>query len=499
MKSSLYILLFILVIASFLRLYGIVEFPPGFYSDEAIYANNGVEAWENKDWKVFYTENNGREGLWPNIIGFFIVNFGNEPWVPRSVAAVFGILTVLGVYFLAKELFFNSILQKQIALLSAFLLATNFWHINFSRIGFRAIMAPLFLTWGIYFLLKILNKIKSFDLPVGGQKFYFLFFTILGGLFYGLGFHSYIAYRGTPLLIFIVLLLYFFQDKDWQMRKKILLMATGYILMVILVILPLGLYFLNNPQDFMGRTTQISIFNSPTLIKDLAFNIIATAGMFNFVGDFNWRHNIAGKPLLFWPVGILFIIGLFIGLRKFKDYFQSSIILFSWLGITALPVIVSNEGLPHALRAILMAPAVLIFAGFSGILIYQKIITILKDNDKKIKIFNFSVYILLLVIFINAYYSYFIVWAKNSNVKSAFNADIAKEAHMLNNLPKEMPKYVLIKANDIDIRAVGTPAQTIMFITDTFTLKKQKEKNIHYILQNRANEIPENSYVVVVN
>ncbi len=120
MKYFLYVLIFILAIASFLRLYGIAEFPSGFFSDEAIYANNGVEAWENYDWKVFYTENNGREGLWPNIIGFFIVNFGNEPWVPRSVATVFGILTVLGVYFLAKELFLNNIFQEKIALLSAF-------------------------------------------------------------------------------------------------------------------------------------------------------------------------------------------------------------------------------------------------------------------------------------------------------------------------------------------------------------------------------------------
>lgn len=62
-----------------------------------------------------------------------------------------------------------------------------------------------------------------------------------------------------------------------------------------------------------------------------------------------------------------------------------------------------------------------------------------------------------------------------------------------------MPKYVLIKASGIDIKAVGTPAQTIMFITDTFTIKKQKEKNIHYILQDQANQIPENSYVIVVN
>lgn len=499
MKSFFYIFLFIIAVASFFRLYGIAEFPPGFYSDEAIYANNGMEAWENHDWKVFYTENNGREGLWPNIIGFFIVNFGNEPWVPRSVAAIFGILTVLGVYFLAKELFFNSALQKQIALLSAFLLATNFWHINFSRIGFRAIMAPLFLTWGVYFLLKILNKIKPFNPPAVGQKFYFLFFTILGGLFYGLGFHSYIAYRGTPLLILIIIVLYWFQNKNWQIRKKILITVSGYTIVAIFIALPLGLYFLKNPQDFMGRTTQISIFNSPTMIKDLAFNIIKTAGMFNFIGDFNWRHNIAGKPLLFWPVGILFLIGIFISLRKFKEYYQSSIILFSWLAITVLPVVVSNEGLPHALRAILMAPAILIFAGFGGIWLYQKFTAIFKDSGEKINIFKFFIGVFLIILFVQAYYSYFIVWGKNLNVKSAFNTNIAEKARKLNELPKNMPKYVLIKANGIDIRAVGTPAQTIMFITDTFTLKKQKEKNIYYILQDQANQIPENSYVVVVD
>ncbi|MBT9169088.1 MAG: hypothetical protein DDT19_02440 [Syntrophomonadaceae bacterium] len=105
MSKLIWLVIIIIIIASFLRLYNIAELPPGFYPDEAIYANNGVEAWETGNLKVFYPENNGREGLWPNIIGFFIVKFGHEPWVPRSVAAVFGILTVLGVYFLAKELF----------------------------------------------------------------------------------------------------------------------------------------------------------------------------------------------------------------------------------------------------------------------------------------------------------------------------------------------------------------------------------------------------------
>jgi len=64
---------------------------------------------------------------------------------------------------------------EKIGLLSAFFLATSFWHINFSRIGFRAIMAPFFLIWAVYFLIKSFNKSLSlkhyvFNAIVGGDR-----------------------------------------------------------------------------------------------------------------------------------------------------------------------------------------------------------------------------------------------------------------------------------------------------------------------------------------
>ena len=60
----------------------------------------------------------------PNLELIYI--FGNEPWALRGVSAIFGILTVLGVYLLTKELFPEN---RKIALLAAFLIATSFWHI----------------------------------------------------------------------------------------------------------------------------------------------------------------------------------------------------------------------------------------------------------------------------------------------------------------------------------------------------------------------------------
>ena len=503
LASNYFLLAIIIIITAFLRLYNITSLPPGFYPDEAIYANNGVEAWETRDIRVFYLENNGREGLWPNIIGFFIINFGHEPWVSRSVAAIFGILTVLGVYFLTKELFRNNIQNEKIALLSSFLMATSFWHILFSRIGFRAIMAPFFLVWGIYFLLAFLNRLSE------NKKLKIIIFSILGGVFFGLGFHTYIAYRAMPLLILVILALYWLSDKKWEIRKKILISALYFIIFTFIVALPLGLYFLKNPHDFFGRTGQISIFNSPTLVKDLGMNILKTAGMFNISGDFNWRHNYAGQPELFWPAGVLFLIGIFLGLRMFFEKvfrrisgsnLRAFIILFSWLIVSILPTVISNEGLPHALRALLMIPPIFILAGFSGVWLIEKLISNLRltADNAKYKLFLAAGCLLLVMFVFQAYYSYFIQWGGNSNVQGAFSANYVQIGRKLNALPKELPKYVIVEAGGVDVRGIPMPAQTVMFITDTFTPEKQKKKNIYYVLLEQASQIPENSYMVIL-
>ncbi|MCP6719928.1 MAG: glycosyltransferase family 39 protein [Patescibacteria group bacterium] len=489
-------LVFIIFLALFFRLFDLKNTPPGLYPDEAMNGNNAVEALEETSptggFKVFYPENNGREGLFMNIQAGFLsltklISPGgliNEPWALRLPSALFGILTVLGVFFLTKELFGN----YEIALLASFLIAISFWHINFSRIGFRAIMAPAFLTWALYFLLLSLRKNSKWFLPA------------LGGLIYGLGMHSYIAYRATPLLI--VLGFWFLTFRyGW---KSVLRIGAIFTLAAIIVFLPLGFYFLDNPQDFFGRTSQISIFSSATLFKDLSINVLKTAGMFNISGDWNWRHNIAGQPLLFWPVGILFLVGVLFGLRAVfrkvsrsvprEQYLQSYILLFSWLIVAALPVVISNEGLPHALRAIIMIPPVFILAAIGGREVYN---WLSKKISKRI-LLN-TTYTLLALLIIEAYVSYFIIWGRNPEVAGSFNQNYVEIGRELNNLPQELPKYVLVEARGTDVRGIPMPTQTVMFITDTFSLEKQQEKNIHYVLPSDVATIPPGSFVVTLN
>lgn len=496
-----FLLIVILLIAGFLRFYHITKTPPGFYPDEAINANNGVEAWETGHFKIFYPENNGREGLWMNIVGFFVFKFGHEPWIPRAIAAVFGLFTVLGVYFLTKKLF-----SKKIALLSSFFIATSFWHINFSRISFRALLSPFFLVWAIYFLIKFLDKDSS------NKKTKNIFLAIIGGIFYGLGFHTYIAYRVTPVLILIILLFYWFQNKEKSYRQKIIIPIALFLISAFVVAAPLLWYFLKNPQDFLGRTSQISFFSSPNPVKTLGINVLKTAAMFNFAGDSNWRHNYPSQPELFWPVGILFLLGIFLGIKSMikKTKTMEFSVLFGWFAFAALPVIVSNEGLPHALRAILMIPPIFILAGIGGAWLYK----FLAEKIKNQRLFNMFILVFLSLLAFQAYVSYFILWGENPNTANAFNANYVAIGRQINNLSKETPKYVIVKASGVLVRGIPMPAETVMFITDSFTPEKQKEKNISYCLPAQAglpeenntfyclpegiilNQIPQNSFIL---
>jgi 4-amino-4-deoxy-L-arabinose transferase-like glycosyltransferase len=495
-KKTLLLFAVIFIVAGFLRLYHLKSLPPGLYPDEAMNGNNTLEALATGDFKVFYPENNGREGLFINIQGFFLKAFGaNEPWVLRLPSALFGTLTVAGLYFLARELF-----SRRVALLAAFLLATSFWHLMFSRIGFRAITAPFWLTWGLFFLLLGFRKLRE-SKPFLLSTFYFL----LSGALYGLGFHSYIAYRATPPLVLLIFLVWYVQEETWAVRKKILLSFVCFVIAAAVATAPLFLYFAQNPGTFFGRTSQVSVFASASPAKDLALNVGKTALMFFWSGDHNWRHNFAGRAQLFWPVALFLLAGLATACRAIARNITRMPspdggtpllrfwILFAWIALAAGPVVISNEGIPHALRAILMIPPVIILAALGGVKIYDALRARIQARW-----FPAAVFIFLSLLFFESYHTYFVAWAKNPNIQGAFAANYVDIGRELNKLPNEFPKYIIVKAGGTDVRGVPMPAQTVMFITDTFTPEKQKKKNVHYVLPDKVSEIPQGAFRVTI-
>lgn len=467
--------LVLLIIATFFRVYNLNVTPSGLYPDEAINGNNALEVVHGEPMRVFYPENNGREGLFINIQSFFISWFGNFPWALRLVSALFGIITVLGVYGVVWALIRKKSYAYLLAFGSAFFVAISFWHINFSRIGFRAIMAPALLVWGLYFL------IRSFDAGTQKSNARWIVLSVIGGAIYGLGMHSYIAYRATPLLVLVLFILF---KKHFNLSwKRSVAIGAVFVVASLIVFAPLGLYFLSHPQDFFGRTSQVSVFSSQHPLGDLFDNILKTIGMFFFRGDGNWRHNFSGAPEVFWPVALLFLWGIvgsiWRAIRSKQDRGISALFWMSvwWIGIGMLPVVISDEGIPHALRAILIIPPVFIVSGIGLWYAYQYISKFV--GKKMLWVLGVLIMIILMA---HTFTTYFISWANRPEVKDAFATRYVRIGEQLNHIGPSIEKYVVVNAGGVDVRGIPMPAQTIMFITDTFSSEDQEAKHIHYVL-----------------
>jgi 4-amino-4-deoxy-L-arabinose transferase-like glycosyltransferase len=497
-RTRVSLLVGILIIATFLRFYHLPSTPPGLYPDEAQDGVNAQNVAQTGQFKVYYPEDNGREGLYVNILAIafkFHLLPDTAPWSVRFPAAVAGVLTVFGVYLLAAELFKERDEGYAVALLASFLLAVSFWHINFSRIGFRAILAPLLLVWSLYFFIKAVRAPAS-SLAVSWRAW--LYATLAGGI-YALGFYTYIAYRVTPLL-FLLAIPFFHKQKDFWRRALI------FVFVVALVAAPIGWYFAKHPADFFGRTSEISISNSVNPIHDLLVNVGKTALMFNVHGDYNWRQNISGAPQLFWPVGILFLFGILLGIiwlaRRENDKNRPASLkndelslakfglwlTFGWFALGLLPEILSDEGIPHALRSLLVVIPAMLFAAFAGISLYRLFGRY--GNKTAARVIGI---IFLATVASYGYYDYFIVWAQNPNVPGAFSANYVDIGNAINALPVSTQKYVVVRAGGVTDYGIPVPAMTVMYITNSFvpdTAGQKLVKNIHYLLPDEINQIP---------
>ncbi len=519
-KHKLVILLCILGFGIFFRFFRLADTPPGLYPDEAMNGNNALEALATMDFKVFYPENNGREGLFINVQAISLAFFGRTPWALRAVSATVGSLTVFGIFLVTTELFGHRGNKRKrsaattIGLLAAFFLATSFWHLNFSRIGFRAIMLPFASTFVLYFLLK-------------GLRTKHIWSYVMAGIFTGIGFQSYIAFRFFPFIAAIPIvgeLWHYYRSPQAEYRvsgalenppqnpsqKKWHVVSCSpcgivlYLFITFAAALPIGVYFLQHPQDFVGRANQVSIFSTESPFSSFAAANIKTFGMFFASGDCNWRHNYACFPELVWPLAIFFAVGIIVTIRDiFKRRYEQGAIpffLLCWLIIMSLPATLTWEGLPHALRSIGMIPPVMILAALGcwrllrafldwferkKIGFPEKIHQLIRIQ-KEIKILFMAA---LLLVPIYTYRNYFVFWTNSPNTYWAFATDLLHIGEFLRDKKPDIKAYVIVNLDGTDVRGVPMPAQTVMFVTDTFRNDAREQKKIFYVRADQLDQI----------
>jgi hypothetical protein len=449
------------------------------FSDEAINGVNAMEAIQNGHFQVFYPDNNGREGLFINIQAVFLKifdlfrassPFDVEPWMLRVPSALFGTFTVIGLFFLTRTLTGSEFTAGA----AAFFVATSFWHINFSRIGFRAISAVFWFTWALYLLFwGFLNLAPE---PRG--KAYGV--LAAAGLVYGVGFHSYIAYRVTPLLILLVLgwlgkrFIQLNQTKLW-LQGAALFLSTA-----ILTAAPLALYFLHHPDAFFARVNQTSVLSSADRGHRLWSNIGSTALMLNVAGDQLARHNVPGRPEVFLPVGILLLLGLGLGLKRAIQRSPDAwpfMLCLVWLMVAAAPAVFSNEGVPHAMRSILMIPPCFILAALGADRVRRWLIP--RFSQRTLTIAGAAVALLLAV---EAYWTYFHVFALDPRTETAFEANLADLGREIAEAPLTAPKYIVFANAKLDQRGCPPDFYSVLLLCGGFSPRERENRNIHIVV-----------------
>jgi len=459
------LLLLILGLAAFLRLYNFSSLPPALGMDEAMNGSNALENIEKHRLLIFYPENFGREGLFINLQTIFVYFLGNTAQALRMPSALIGIFTVLGIYQLARELF-----NKQVGLWTAFFLATSFWHVNFSRIGLRVISAPCFLAWGMYLLLVGNRSVRE------GKPF--VRAMLVAGIVYGLGFYSYIAYRDTPLLV-LGIFLYELVHTRKQIGGARFWKAWGsFSGAAALAVVPLMFYFVTHPGSFFARVAHLSIFSAANPIQLLVKNIWSTFLMFFVAGDQNWQHNYAGRPELFWPVAICFLGGTLIALRALGipgDRFRYALCLGAVV-VGGLPAVLTKEGIPDALRSLLMIPGVFLLAGAGAYYLCGFI-----QPKVPTRLSTVALIVAVASLAYEPYHTYFELWAKSPGLASHFDVKIVDYARQINSLSRGLPKYVIATTGGELVNGIPLSTQPIMFLTDSYTARGQLANNVHYI------------------
>ena len=445
-KILTYILLALIVaLGLFLRAYHIDTAPPGIYPDEAVNGQDAIRALETGEFQWFYPANQGREGLFMNLVALCFKFFGISILTLKLPAIFFGTLTILGTYLLAKELF----QKERVGLIAAFLYATSFWAINFSRISFRANMLPFVLAFTFYFLFKAV-RVKKFR------------YFAASGFIFGIGVHTYIAFRIAPLILVILLCSFILS------RKKFLLEywkhIAVFVAMMFLAAAPMLYTFYAHPEFFESRSDSISAL-SPAMNHGHPFLTVfegfgLSLAKFNFWGDQNWRHNYPPYPVLDPLVGIAFLFGMVYSastllhflIRRIKHRKRDArmdihSLLIAWFFIMLAPEFMTAEGLPHALRSIGTLPPVIIFAALT----FEYFLEKTQKNSKFYKKIIASVVILMLVsigLFNSIKYHYF--WAHKEKVGLSFNKNLTDIAKYIQTLPPQQEKFVVTSYNTLE-------------------------------------------------
>ncbi|MFZ3301993.1 MAG: glycosyltransferase family 39 protein [Microgenomates group bacterium] len=321
-------ILLILVCLVFLatRLYKIDSIPASVYWDEASIGYNaysvlttGKDEWGETLPLHFRAFGEFKLPVYVYSVVISEAVLGVNAVAVRLPAVIFGLLSIVGLYFLVLEL----TKQKSIAMLSSFLFSITPWFFIFSRTGYEATAGLSFFIWATYFLNRSVQVKK-----------YLLFSTI----FFIASAYSYNSFRIlTPIVLGLGLLYHSYK------KQLVIVLLSG----LMLIISAFPLYKLYKQDSGLSRLQAVG---SSAVISNY-FKNFSPSYLF-ISGDTNLRSQIPNQSQLYLIDAVFLVLGIIYIVRSKNPKLY---LILGVLLLAPIPAAITKEN-PHALRSILMSP-----------------------------------------------------------------------------------------------------------------------------------------------
>ncbi|MDP3973543.1 MAG: glycosyltransferase family 39 protein [Candidatus Daviesbacteria bacterium] len=473
-KFLIFFLGLILLFSFILRFYKVNEIPPSLNWDEVSIAYNAYSILKTgkDEWGQFFPVHFKAYGeyklpvqVYGSIPGITI--FGLNELGVRITPVVYGTLTVLIMFFLGQVLFRNNL----VGLLSSFLLAISPWHIQLTRASYESSFALFWVILGTWLLIKGFEDRKWFIwsmIPFAASVFTYNSARIF-----------------TPLFLMAVAIIY--RHHLIKVKRTVLISMIVFTILI----LPLTPFLFGGERS--ARYKLVSITDDPGLIPRieerrnnsilpspltrLIHNRITYVSFYftrnylaHFTPDFLFingaphkQHHVQGMGQLYWFQAPFLFLGFFLLFKK-KNEFRW--LIMSWILLIYIPVSVTNDSIPHALRSAIATPVYQLLTAFG---IYQAYLLI---KNKKM-LWQFLLWGIVVTIglwqFISYLINYYTIYPKNYSRDWQYGY-------------KQVLEYIRVHKDEYDeivfTRHFGEPHMFTLFYLNYDPAKYQTDPNL---------------------
>jgi hypothetical protein len=307
--------------------------------------------------------------------------------------AIASLLTIPVAYWVGRE-----VVDREVGLLSALVMALAPWHLQITRIGLRIAFSPLFAAITLGFLYLALKTGRR-NAWVGL------------GLSLGAGMYGYSGFRPMAFVVILAVALKFATDA-WRQRSAPRVATpdlvpdeegtggrrlgwsgawrarwsgplTGHVVtaagLSMLAAAPMIRFAVDRPQAFWGRTlTRVTdaeaALGNPAW-RQLLINWKQALLMFNLTSDKAWFESPPGRPALETVGGALFVLGVVTAVYRLRHGgWREPLLLLAvpTMLVASVLALAFPDEVPHLSRAAGAMPAVVVLAALPLPLLFKR-------------------------------------------------------------------------------------------------------------------------------